>query len=238
VTIPRWITALAGLTLCAAGCGGGSSTCTPDLAVNWRIVDAATNLEATCGDVGATTIRVSIDGQSMDFACPATQSAGSIPAPVASRGSHTVSITLLDGAIELAQTNAGSFAVDCSGQSATSPITLPVNIGCTPDLTISWRIVSALDGMVLTCAQAGNADTVTADIDGGGLATLTSFDSPCAGSASQGSFVALLPSAGTYNVSLRLTSGSQMLSETAVIVQSVDCSGLSATPRADLDVNF
>src|ERR1043165_8135085 len=50
--------------------------------------------------------------------------------------------------------------------------------GCLPDLTISWRIVSNLDQQVLSCAEAGNADTVTAWIDGGGLTTLTAFDAP------------------------------------------------------------
>jgi hypothetical protein len=46
---------------------------------------------------------------------------------------------------------------------------------------------------------------------------------------------------GTYNVSLELHSGGPngtLLSETPILVQPVDCSGLSATPRADLLVNF
>jgi hypothetical protein len=110
--------------------------------------------------------------------------------------------------------------------------------GCQPDLTISWRILSNLDGAVLSCSEAGNADTVTAWIDGGGLTGLTAFEDDCLASATQGSFVALLPSSGTYNVSLELTSGLTLLSETSVLVQPVDCSGLSATPRADLLVNF
>jgi len=114
------------------------------------------------------------------------------------------------------------------------------NTGCTPDLTISWRIMSNIDGLPLTCAEAGNADTVTAWIDGGGLATLTAFDTPCPAGASSGSFVALLPSTGSYGVSLELTRvGDPVpLSETDVLAQGVDCSGLSATPRADLFVDF
>jgi hypothetical protein len=113
------------------------------------------------------------------------------------------------------------------------------NTGCTPDLTISWRILSNIDGALLTCAEAGNADTVTAWIDGAGLGTaLTAFDAPCLAGASSGSFVALLPSTGNYNVSLELTSGATLLSETPILVQPVNCSGLSATPRADLLVNF
>lgn len=110
--------------------------------------------------------------------------------------------------------------------------------GCIPDLSISWRIISNLDNLVVSCAEAGNADTVTAWIDGTGLSTLTAFDVPCPASASSGSFVAELPSSGTYNVSLELTAGTTLISETPILVQPVDCSGLSATPRADMFVNF
>ena len=91
----------------------------------------------------------------------------------------------------------------------------------------------------MTCAEAGNADTVTAWIDGGGLGTnLTSFQSPCPANADSGSFVALLPTSGTYEVSVELTRGSTLLSETPVLTKVVDCSGLSATPPAELFVNF
>lgn len=113
------------------------------------------------------------------------------------------------------------------------------NTGCSPDLTVSWRIVSNLDGLVITCAEAGNADTVTAWFDGAVYGTtLTPFDVACPANASSGTFVVPLPASGTYNVSLELTSGATLLSETPVLVQPVDCSGLSATPRADLFVNF
>jgi hypothetical protein len=113
--------------------------------------------------------------------------------------------------------------------------------GCSPDLTIPWRIVSNLDGSVLTCAQA-NADTVTAWIDGGGLGSaLTPFSQVCAAGSSQGQIVALLPTSGTYDVSVELTLGGAngtLLSETGVVPFPVDCSGLSSTPRVDLLVNF
>jgi hypothetical protein len=110
---------------------------------------------------------------------------------------------------------------------------------CLPDLTISWRIVSNVDGATLTCAQAGNADTVTAQIDGGAFGSaLTSFPAACPANATSGSFIAQLPASGTYNVSLELTSGAALLSETNVLVQPVDCSGNTATPVAPLYVNF
>ena len=124
---------------------------------------------------------------------------------------------------------AGSGCIIDGGSSA------PV---CTPDLTVSWRILSASTGGALTCAAAGNADTLNAQIDGGGLSGLTDFPAPCDPNASSGSFVALLPTDGYYGVSLQLKAGSTVLSETTVLDQWVDCSGLSATPRADLSVNF
>ena len=114
------------------------------------------------------------------------------------------------------------------------------NNSCTPDMTISWRIISDLDGLVITCAESNNADTLTAWIDSPRFA-LTAFDADCPASQSQGSFVAQLPLTDTYNVTLELRTGGPngtLLSETPVLVQPVDCSGLSSTPRADLHVNF
>ncbi len=113
------------------------------------------------------------------------------------------------------------------------------NGGCSPDLTIPWRIVSNLDGRVLTCAQA-TADTVTAFIDGPGVA-LTAFSQVCGASSSQGTIIAQLPMIGDYNVSVSLTSGGPSgasLSETGVVPFPVDCSGLSSTDPVDLLVNF
>ena len=113
------------------------------------------------------------------------------------------------------------------------------NDGCSPDLTIYWMITSNLDGAALTCAEAGNADTVTAKIDGGGLGTtVTPYSSVCPANQDSGSFVALLPSTGVYGISVELTAGSTLLSATQILTKSVDCSGLSATPPAELFVNF
>ena len=113
------------------------------------------------------------------------------------------------------------------------------NNGCSPDLTISWLITSNLDGAALTCYEAGNATSVVATIDGGGLGTnLTDFASPCPANADSGSFVALLPTTGTYDIAVELRSGATVLSTTPVLTKVVDCSGLSATPPAELFVNF
>jgi hypothetical protein len=110
---------------------------------------------------------------------------------------------------------------------------------CTPDLTISWQIFRNNTSQLLTCSQAGGADTVTAQIDGGSFGSnLTSFPAPCPANATSGSFIAQLPASGTYNVSLDLTAGGSLLSTTNVLVQPVDCSGASSTPVAPLYVNF
>jgi len=110
---------------------------------------------------------------------------------------------------------------------------------CLPDLTIFWRIISNIDQQILTCRQGGNADTVTAQIDGGSYGSvLHSFPAPCPATATNGSFKVELPASGTYNVSLELTAGATLLSETPVLVQPVDCSGATATQMADLFVNF
>ena len=80
---------------------------------------------------------------------------------------------------------------------------------CLPDLTIFWRIVSNIDGQVLTCDQAGHADTVTAQIDGGSYGSvLHSFPAACPANATTGSFKVELPASDIYNVSLELTSRS------------------------------
>ena len=110
------------------------------------------------------------------------------------------------------------------GASSTPPTT-----AAQPDLTISWLLTSNVDGFAITCAEAGNADTVTARIDGGGLGTnLTAYRSACPANSDSGSFVALLPTTGTYDITVELTAGSTLLSETPILTKVVDCSGLSA----------
>jgi hypothetical protein len=109
---------------------------------------------------------------------------------------------------------------------------------CVPDLTVSWRIRSNIDQTVITCSEAGGADTITAWISGGGLPALTAFDTACPAASSSGTFRVELPSSGTYDISLELVAGTTLLSETNTLRQIVDCSGLSATQQADLLVNF
>ncbi len=174
-----------------------------------------------------------------DLSCPAGLSTGTIPVYLDAAGTYAVSVSLLDGSTVLAQGGASAI-VDCGGLSQTPVIDLTLApVGCSPDLTIAWLLTSNLDGAALTCTEAGNADTVTAWINGGGLgANLTAYSSPCPANADSGSFVALLPTSGTYDVALELTRGGTLLSATPVLTKVVDCSGLSATPPAELLVNF
>jgi hypothetical protein len=232
-----------GLALSTSGCvikDSSTPACFPDLTVRWRIVQSGSVVPPTCDEVGARTIRVSIGGEVTDLSCPAGLSMGSIPFDLAAAGAYPVTVTLLDGSSTRLAESSTSAIVDCGGLSQTQVIdlTLPP-VGCSPDLTISWLLTSNIDGTALTCAKAGNADTVTAWIDGGGLGTtLTAFHSPCPANSDSGSFVALLPTSGTYDVSLELTRGDILLSETPILTKTVDCSGLSATPPAELFVNF
>src|SRR3954454_7103671 len=114
----------------------------------------------------------------------------------------------------------------------------PVDDVCLPDLTIRWRIVSMIDNQILTCDEAGYADTVTAEIDGGSYGSMIhSFSAPCPANATSGSFKVELPASGSYGVSLDLTAAGVSRSATNVLVQGVDCSGLAVTPEAPLFVN-
>jgi len=232
---------VAGIALSASGCvikDSSTPACLPDLVVRWRIVASGSVVPPTCDEVGATTIRVNIAGDVTDFSCPLGQSTGSIPFYLDLAGTYAVSVSLLDGSTVLAQ-GSTSAIVDCSGLSQTSVVDLAPGGGCSPDLTISWLITSNLDGAALTCYEAGNATSVVATIDGGGLGTnLTDFASPCPANADSGSFVALLPTTGTYDIAVELRSGATVLSTTPVLTKVVDCSGLSATPPAELFVNF
>jgi hypothetical protein len=115
----------------------------------------------------------------------------------------------------------------------------PDSNGCLPDLTIRWRIVSTIDNQVLTCDEAGYADTVTAAIDDGAYGSaIHYFPSPCPANATSGSFKVELPASGSYSVSLDLTAAGVSRSTTNVLRQGVDCSGLAVTPEAPLFVNF
>ena len=112
-------------------------------------------------------------------------------------------------------------------------------INCLPDLTIPWRIFRNSTTTLLTCSQAGGADTVTAFIDGGAFGTtVNTFTGACPPSASSGSLFVELPATGTYGVSLELTAGATLLSETPILDIFVDCGGQTTTLVADLDVNF
>ena len=80
---------------------------------------------------------------------------------------------------------------------------------------------------------------MVARIDGGGLGTnLTDYPSVCPANSDSGSFVALLTTTGTYDITVELRSGASVLSATPILTKVVDCSGLSSTPPAELFVNF
>lgn len=124
---------LAGVVFSAPGCiiDGSSSppppTCSPDLYVNWRIIESGTNAVLTCDQVPATTLRVNVSGQSTDFPCPTGVSQAQIPFYLDVTGTYTVQVTLLDGASVLSSTPTNAIDVDCSGATQTPLIDMVVN---------------------------------------------------------------------------------------------------------------
>lgn len=158
----------------------------------------------------------------------------------ATRGKRSLHVPVLLAAMAGLALSASGCIIDASS----NPSCGPTPVGCYPDLTIFWEIRSQpMQGNpLITCDAAGGANAVVALIDGGCLGSaLVEFDGACPAGTASGSFVAPLPNAGTYNVSLELHSGGPngpKLSETPILVQPVDCSGNTATPTASMFVNF
>jgi len=120
--------AVAGLALSASGCiiDSSSSSCSPDLYVNWRIVESGTNAVLTCDQVPADTIEVNVSGVVKDVACPTGVSQGSIPFFLPVTDTYYVQVTLLGGGNVLSQTGNNPIFVDCSGNTDTPLIDLVV----------------------------------------------------------------------------------------------------------------
>jgi hypothetical protein len=158
----------------------------------------------------------------------------------ATRGIRSLHVPVLFAAMVGLAVSASGCIIDASS----GPSCGANPAGCYPDLTIFWEIRSMTlpANPAISCDQAGGADTVVALIDGGCLGSnLVSFTSACPVGVTGGSFVAPLPNAATYNVSLELHSGGAggpVLSATDVVPFGVDCTGASATPTAPLFVNF
>jgi hypothetical protein len=107
--------------------GCPETACSPDLYVNWRIVESGTNAVLTCDQVPATNLHISISGQATDVPCPAGISQGQVPFFLDVTGTYTVMVTLLNGNTVLSQMQPASINVDCSGQTQTPLIDMVVN---------------------------------------------------------------------------------------------------------------
>lgn len=127
---PMLLAAVLGLAFSASGCIIDSSspgpTCSPDLYVNWRIVESGTNAILTCAEVPASTISVNVSGRVSDIVCQPGASSGQIPFYLDVTGTYTVMVTLLDGSTVLSQTGTNAIDVDCSGLTQTPVIDLVV----------------------------------------------------------------------------------------------------------------
>jgi len=104
-----------------------TNPCSPDLYVNWRIIESGTNAVLTCDQVPATTIHINVSGTATDVPCPAGVSQGQVPFYLDVTGTYTVMTTLLNGNTVLSQMQPASIAVDCSGQTQTPLIDMVVN---------------------------------------------------------------------------------------------------------------
>jgi hypothetical protein len=208
VPFRRSLLSLAALALPALGCGGSSQpTCKPDLTVNWQIVESGTGAALTCGDADASSILVTVNSDVTSAPCPTDQSEGAIPIPLTGPGKGMVTVELQHAGATLATSATQTIVVTCDGPPRSPVFPIEVAPPCYADLAIPWRIVSAVDGRILTCAEAGNADTVVAQIDGGGLTSQMAVGNLCSASDSEGSLFAVLPTSGDYNISLQLRSG-------------------------------
>ena len=158
----------------------------------------------------------------------------------ATRGIRSLGAPVLLAAVAGLALSSSGCIIDASSGSSCGP----TPNGCYPDLTVFWDIKSNIQAgnPLITCQQAGGADTISALVDGGCFgSTIIPFDNVCPAAASGGSFVVPLPNQGTYGVSLELRSGGvngTLLSSTPVAQFGVDCSGASVTPTADMFVNF
>jgi hypothetical protein len=158
----------------------------------------------------------------------------------ATRGKRSLHVPVLLAAMAGLALSASGCIIDASS----NPSCGPTPSGCYPDLTINWEVRSqpTVGNPLITCDAAGGANAVVALIDGGCLGSaLVEFDGLCPAGTASGSFVAPLPNAGTYNVSVELHSGGPngpKLSETPILVQPVDCGGQTATPTASMFVDF
>jgi hypothetical protein len=110
------IAAAAWLAISASGCIiDGSSSCSPDLFVNWEIVENGSNAILTCDQVPADTIRVNVSGAVQNVACPVGISTGSIPFALPVTDTYYVQVTLLGGGNVLSQTGNNPIFGDCNG---------------------------------------------------------------------------------------------------------------------------
>jgi len=98
---------LSALITAALGCGGGSSSCSANVAAEWVLTQNGTQVSCVPGD----EVDINVDGMTATFACSA--GAGTTPA-VAGGVSHNVSLGLFDSSgNNLSQTQTMSLFVPC-----------------------------------------------------------------------------------------------------------------------------
>jgi hypothetical protein len=101
------LVALTGVLSGIAGCGGGTSSCSANVAAEWFLTENGVQVSCVPGD----EVDINVDSMAATFAC--SDGAGTTPA-VAGGISHAISLSLFDasGAL-LSQTPTNSVFVPC-----------------------------------------------------------------------------------------------------------------------------
>jgi hypothetical protein len=101
------LVALAAISIGAAGCGGGSSSCSANVAAEWVLTENGVQVACQPGD----EVDLNVDSMTATFACSAGQ--GTTPS-LAGGVNHNIDLTLFDAAsTSLSQTQTMSVFVAC-----------------------------------------------------------------------------------------------------------------------------
>jgi hypothetical protein len=219
---PGALFALAALTLGGAlvGCGGGGGggggvgSCGGSLQVAWTVNGQSAG--SACAAVGATTVSLMIDNESMiaDFDCQAGFGRTQAVLP----GTHNVSLILSDvNGQALYTLPAMAASVACGTVLDLGTVDLKPPVCDPPQVGATWSIDKKATGAPLTCEQAA-ATTVELTLNG------TPFDFGC--TAYQGLTTTLQP--GSYNADFALLdAGGNVLSQTSQMTITVKTCGVT-----------
>jgi len=131
--IPALLAVALGLALSASGCiiddtGGPGPGCFPDLTLSYVVLDNATGNAISCAAAGADTVRVTANGQALDYVCDAGASPRTLVVQFDQAGYVDVYVELYGNGKLLSHVNGPmtGLYVGCSGYVIPDPAELPV----------------------------------------------------------------------------------------------------------------